>query len=96
MRWQREGGYKDAEVYKGKSSGVCDDGGSNHQFIQVMESCRCAGCGGNSEMKLLLVLNKRKLAILGETKPWCFTRGSLNLIRDSEISYLTMQLHFLT
>lgn len=73
-------------MYKGKLSEVCDDGGSSHQFIQVMESCRCASCGGNSEMKLLLVLNKRKLPILGETKPWCFTRGSLNLIRDSEIS----------
>lgn len=88
-RWQREGGCKDAEVCKGKLSEVCDDGGSSHQFIQVKESCRCAHCGGTSETKLLLVLNKRKLPILGETKRWCFTRGFLNLIGDSAISHLS-------
>lgn len=33
---------------------------------------------------------------LGETKPWCFTSGFLNLTGDSEVSHLTMQLHFPT
>lgn len=75
MRWQREGGCKDAEVFKGKLPEVCDDGVSSRQIIQVKESCRCASCGGTSETKLLLVLNKRKLPVLGEIKPWCFTRG---------------------
>lgn len=75
---------------------VSDDGGSSHQIIQVKESCRCAHYGGTSETKLLLVLNERKLPIIVETKPWCLTRGFLNLIPDSEISHFTLQLHFLT
>lgn len=79
-----------------KLSEVSDDGGSSHQITQVKESCRCAGCGETSETKLLLVLNERKLPILGKTKLWCFTLGFLNLIPDSEISHFTMQLHFLT
>lgn len=74
-----------------KLSEVSDDGGSSHQIIQVKESCRCASCGGTSETKLHLVLNERKLPVIGETKPWC-----LNLIPDSEISHFTLQLRFLT
>ena len=58
--------------------------GRSHQFIQVRENCRCSICSENSETKLLLVLNRKKLQFLEETKCYCFTKGFLNLIWDSE------------